>query len=58
MKSSKILLTNTELTIAEIAYKVGFNDHTYFTRSFTKTYSLSPIEYRKKHFNKNNLHSF
>lgn len=31
--------------IAEVAYKVGFNDPKYFTRCFTKMYGMSPSAY-------------
>lgn len=41
----EILLKNQEyknLSVAEIAYEVGFNDPKYFTRCFTKQFGLSP----------------
>jgi AraC-like DNA-binding protein len=38
-----ILLKNPgNRNIAEIAFKVGFNDPKYFTRCFTKLYGVSP----------------
>ena len=33
--------------VAEIAYRVGFNDPKYFTRCFTKKYGISPSYYYK-----------
>lgn len=42
------LLTNTELTISEIAYRVGFNDPKYFSRVYKKNAGVSPSEIRKK----------
>jgi ligand-binding sensor domain-containing protein/AraC-like DNA-binding protein len=33
--------------VAEIAYRVGFNDPKYFTRCFTKKYGISPSFYYK-----------
>lgn len=33
---------NKEMNIAEIAYKVGFNDPKYFTRCFTKYFNVTP----------------
>ena len=50
---AKEMLTNNKgnRNIAEIAYKVGFNDPKYFTRCFTKMYSVSPSSY----VDKNNL---
>jgi len=46
INESKRLLTETELTIGEIAYKVGFNTQSHFNRVFKKEISLSPTEYR------------
>lgn len=39
------LLTETNLTVSEISYQVGFNSNTYFTTCFREQYSLSPTEY-------------
>ncbi|HYQ57518.1 MAG TPA: AraC family transcriptional regulator [Draconibacterium sp.] len=41
------LLTNKELTIAEVAREVGFEDQFYFSRMFRKVMKQSPSEYRK-----------
>ena len=40
------LIKNTDLTFAEIAYKVGFGSNTYFTTSFRKLYGITPGEYK------------
>lgn len=42
------LLTQTELTISEIAYRVGFNDPKYFSRVYKKMTGISPTEARGK----------
>ncbi len=47
LQSAKELLTTTDLTIAEIAYEVGFKDPNYFTRTFTEEFGQSPSETRK-----------
>lgn len=39
--------TNSNLSISDIAYKVGFNDPKYFTRCFTKHYNISPSKSRE-----------
>jgi len=39
-------IETTDLTIAEIAYKVGFNDPNYFTRAFKKEFNKVPGDYR------------
>ncbi|MCC9043958.1 AraC family transcriptional regulator [Myroides sp. M-43] len=44
---SKRLLVNTNLSAAEIAYKLSFKDNSYFSRFFKKYVGVSPDEYRK-----------
>lgn len=41
------LLRTTSFTILDIALNVGFNSRQHFTRTFTRIYSLSPMQYRK-----------
>lgn len=41
------LLQETELSIASIAYSVGFEDNLYFSKAFKKQMKISPSEYRK-----------
>ncbi|KPE52922.1 helix-turn-helix domain-containing protein [Chryseobacterium indologenes] len=36
----------THLTVKEIAYELGYNDHAYFTRLFSKLEGKSPSEFR------------
>ena len=45
-------LIQTDLNIIEIATNCGFNNHSYYTRSFTKKYGITPIKYRKTRKNK------
>ena len=47
MQKSLELLQNTDKDIAEIAYEVGFNSPSYYSRSFHKIYKKSPLTYRK-----------
>ena len=44
---AKTLLKQTDKTIAEIAYEVGFTDPNYFSRAFQKTYFQSPSDFRR-----------
>jgi len=44
------LLEKSQLTVMEIAYKVGFNDPRYFTKHFKNEYRMTPSQYAKKHF--------
>ena len=40
------LLNNKTGSIADICYKVGFNDQAYFSRAFKKQFGCSPSEYK------------
>jgi signal transduction histidine kinase/ligand-binding sensor domain-containing protein/DNA-binding response OmpR family regulator len=42
------LLKLNAATVAEICYKVGFNDQAYFSRAFKKQFGFSPTEYKKQ----------
>ncbi|NNF35343.1 MAG: helix-turn-helix domain-containing protein, partial [Saprospiraceae bacterium] len=47
LKKAEALLKQTDKTIAEIAYEVGFTDPNYFSRVFQKPYLQSPSDYRR-----------
>ena len=47
IKKAKSLLKNTDLSISEIAAKVGFSETNYFTNIFTKYENISPSQFRK-----------
>lgn len=47
IKKSFLLLENTDLSMAEIAEKVGFDDPNYFSRVFRSVTGITPSEYRK-----------
>jgi YesN/AraC family two-component response regulator len=44
---AKKQLINTNLSIHAIAYKVGYHDVSYFSKTFKKITGCSPSEYRK-----------
>lgn len=46
MREARRLLTYTNLSIAQIAYELGFIDPAYFTRVFGREYGKSPREFR------------
>jgi len=46
LQKGKELVLNSELTISEIAYEVGFADPSYFTRTFQKEFGKAPREFR------------
>ena len=41
------LLIQTEMSVKEICYEVGFQTESYFIRKFTKMLGLTPMQYRK-----------
>jgi DNA-binding LacI/PurR family transcriptional regulator len=49
LNQAKLLLTESTLTVSEIAYRVGFEDQGYFTRAFKKLCKLTPTDYRQRH---------
>jgi len=49
---AKRLLFFTHLTVKEIAYELGYSDHAYFTRLFSKLEGIPPSDFRDKSRNK------
>lgn len=47
MEEAKRLIRETNLTINEIAYKVGYTDTRYFSKLFIKAVGIKPVDYRK-----------
>ncbi len=45
---AKRLLVFTNLSIKEVAYELGYSDHTYFSRLFSKLEDRSPSEFRNQ----------
>ena len=48
LKLALPLLKNSDATIAEIAYQIGFNTSSYFIKCFKETYGCTPNEYVSK----------
>jgi AraC-like DNA-binding protein len=42
------LLINTDLSVSEIGYELGYNEKAYFTRVFTKKTGLTPTDFRSQ----------
>jgi len=49
LEKAKVLLVHTNQPINEIAYKVGYSDANYFSRSFTNFYGVPPSQCRQAH---------
>ena len=48
LKRGAQLLDESDLTIAEISYSIGFNNPKHFSICFKKQFDLTPTEFRKK----------
>lgn len=46
MYKATLLLKNTKLPIGEVANKVGYTDSLLFSKTFSKYFSMSPLNYR------------
>lgn len=47
MRHAQSLLEHTDMSIAEVATSIGYDDPFYFSRLFSKTHGISPFKYRK-----------
>lgn len=50
LEKTRTILLNEDVTISEIAYKVGFGSVTYFNRCFHEQYGCAPGEYKKQEY--------
>lgn len=48
LKKAASLLASSEMTIAEVAYEVGFSSPSYFTKCYKEEYGESPTEFLKR----------
>ena len=48
MARAKDLLDDPRNKIVEVAGQVGYNDSNYFSKTFRKTFGMSPSEYREQ----------
>lgn len=47
-EAKKLLLTSRGLSVAEVAYRVGFSDPNYFSRAFSAEFGQSPTTLRER----------
>ena len=47
LKDAEKLLKETDFSVTEIAFEVGFNDTSYFIHLFSEKYGITPLQYRK-----------
>ncbi len=48
LKRAAQYLRESQLSVAEIAYKLGFNNPKYFSKYFREEYGISPSDYQMK----------
>ena len=51
LKRAAQYLSNTDLRVSEVMYKVGFNSHSYFTKCFKEYFGVPPTEHHVEHIN-------
>jgi AraC-like DNA-binding protein len=49
MEHAAAKLLDPELSIKEVAYRMGYDDPAYFTRTFVSAMGVPPSEYRRRH---------
>ena len=49
MKQAAFLLVNNKVNVSEVAYRVGFSSHSYFTSSFREYFGMTPKEFVAKY---------
>jgi signal transduction histidine kinase/ligand-binding sensor domain-containing protein/DNA-binding response OmpR family regulator len=54
LKRAAQYLGKSQMTVAEIAFQVGFNDPKYFSRYFREAFGVVPSEYAKNHKSSDN----
>lgn len=47
IKRSAALMRDQRVSISEVAYRMGFNSLSYFTKCFKSEYGLSPTQFRR-----------
>ncbi len=48
LRHAALLLAETELSVEQIYYSVGFDSSSYFHRAFRKIYGVKPLDYRRQ----------
>ncbi|MNO05578.1 Arabinose operon regulatory protein [compost metagenome] len=49
LEQAKLLLLKTEIPVAAVAERTGFENTAYFSRRFTSKVGISPLRYRKRY---------
>ena len=49
LRHAEQLLLKSGMTVAEVAYKVGFSNPRYFSKYFREMYGMTPSQYKDKY---------
>jgi AraC-like DNA-binding protein len=58
MKQAAKLLVESHLNVADVAYKLGFSSHSYFSSHFREYFGISPTEFVAKYSTTENYADF
>ena len=47
LEKAKVYLKTSSLSVIEVAFRVGFNNCSYFCKAFKEHYGITPLAYRK-----------
>jgi AraC-like DNA-binding protein len=54
LEEAKVLLVQTDWSLNDISYSIGFSDHPNFTLFFKKNTGTTPVDFRKRYHTKEN----
>lgn len=57
-KAATMLLSKPSLSVSEVMYQCGFNDHSYFTKQFKKLLGVPPSEYIRQRLKEHEAATF
>ena len=49
LKKAAVLLEQHDFNVSEVMYMVGFNNHSYFSRCFSREFGKTPQQYKAEH---------
>lgn len=58
LKQAAYLLVGSNVNVSEIAFRVGFASHSYFTKAFREYFGMSPKEFIQKYKNRQDSEEF
>ncbi|MBO4372818.1 MAG: helix-turn-helix transcriptional regulator, partial [Bacteroidales bacterium] len=58
MRQAAVLLVRNKLNVADVAFKLGFSSHSYFSSHFKEYYGISPTEFITKYSAPENQEEF